>query len=84
MNALASTPEYLHVFGEDGPVAVRVEGPEGLLSLPARQICAEDIAWLVSTDGQLLRQQMSFDGTVRRITQCVLCPEQQSITLRVS
>ncbi len=44
MNATATLPEYLHIFGEDGPVAVEVHGPAGPLPLPARRICAEDIA----------------------------------------
>lgn len=83
MNALTSTPEYLHVFGEEGPVTVRVEGPNGTLPLPVRQVCAEDIAWLVSADGQLLRKQMSFDGSLHTIEHCVLCPQQQTITLHV-
>ena len=51
MNATTTLPEYLMIFGEEGPVTVEVHGPDGPLALPARRICAEDIAWLVSLDG---------------------------------
>jgi hypothetical protein len=73
MNATATLPEYLHIFGEDGPVAVEVHGPAGPLPLPARRICAEDIAWLVSGDGQ-----------ERAVLTCELDPVRQCIRLRVA
>ena len=84
MNATATLPEYLHIFGEDGPVAVEVHGPAGPLPLPARRICAEDIAWLVSSDGQRLRTALQFDGQERAVLACELDPVQQCIRLRVA
>lgn len=84
MNATATLPEYLHIFGEDGPVAVEVHGPTGPLPLPARRICAEDITWLVSDDGQRLRTVLQFDGQERAVPACELDPVQQCIRLRVA
>lgn len=83
MNISSTLPEYLHIFGEDGPVSIQVFGPAGLLPLPARKISAEDIAWLVSLDGQLLRTEMSFDGQVMQLQRCELNPTLQSIRLFV-
>lgn len=83
MNAHSTLPEYLHIFGEEGPVALEVHSPTGALALPARRICAEDIAWLVSLDGQLLRNAMSFDGQIRHIVRCTLDPVAQRIRLDV-
>ena len=83
MNANFTLPEYLHIFGEEGPVALEVHGPTGPLALPARRICAEDIAWLVSLDGQLIRNAMSFDGQVMEIVRCTLDPVKQHIRLDV-
>jgi hypothetical protein len=76
-------PEYLHIFGEDGPVALEVHGPHGPLPLPPRHLCAEDIAWLVSADGQLLRTAMTFDGTQMALLRCELDPQRQHIRLYV-
>lgn len=83
MNATPTLPEFLHVFGEDGPVAIEVHGPTGPLPLPARRISAEDIAWLVSPDGQLLRTAMYFDGQCMDIVRCTLDPAAQSMRLDV-
>ena len=82
--ATAILPEFLHIFGEDGPVTIEVYGPNGALPLPPRNICAEDIAWLVSTDGQKLRASMSFGGEERTIRQCTLDMAAQRIRLDVS
>lgn len=84
MNSSATLPEYLHIFGEDGPVGVEVHGPAGPLPLPARRICAEDIAWLVSLDGQLLRTEMLFDGRQLQLLRCELDPTQQRMRLHVA
>lgn len=84
MNATSATvAEFLHIFGEDGPVAIEVHGPVGLLPLPPRRICAEDIAWLVSLDGKHLRASMCFDGQVMALLRCELLPTQQCIRLYV-
>lgn len=84
MNAASATvPEFLHIFGEDGPVAIEVHGLAGLLPLPPRRICAEDIAWLVSLDGRQLRTSMGFDGQVMTLLRCELFPAQQCIRLYV-
>lgn len=83
MNTSSTLPEYLHIFGEDGPVSILVYGPAGLLPLPARAISAEDIAWLVSPDGQLLRTEMSFAGQVMQLQRCELNPTLQCINLFV-
>ena len=83
MNATATLPEFLHIFGEDGPVTLEVHGDNGALPLPTRRICAEDIAWLVSLDGQTLRTEMSFDGQVLQLRRCELNPAQQRIRLWV-
>lgn len=76
-------PEYLHIFGEDGPVALEVHGPEGRLPLPARRISAEDIAWLVSDDGQLLRNTMTFDTQSKALLRCEMDTAAQTIRLYV-
>ena len=83
MNATPTLPEYLQIFGEEGPVTVQVHGPCGPLPLPARRICAEDIVWLVSLDGQLLRQEMCFDWQVMQLLRCELNPTLQCIHLYV-
>lgn len=83
MNATTTLPEYLMIFGEEGPVTLEVHGPDGPLALPARRICAEDIAWLVSLDGQHLRTEMAFDSHIRTLLRCELLPAQQCIRLHV-
>ena len=84
MNATTTLPEYLMIFGEEGPVTVEVHGPDGPLALPARRICAEDITWLVSDDGQRLRTALQFDGQERAVLACELDPVRQCIRLRVA